>query len=969
MKRGTESIVRLGKSVEPANFSGINVLSTVILGKKESATKDFNGLFITDAVMLGKKISHAAVVTATVHGVSPLSLPSAVANSLSYVKAFGGAEIKPEEYIDSVTALGKTEQRNLPAEYTELEYIETTGTQYIDTDITPTINAKAEVKFAPVATNATGYWGARSDPYRFCCTTFISGTQFGVGMTNNTWPANRTAVVLDSIYDCVIANGYASINGTEYVETPVTDFAVTRTFRLGVVYSGGAITSFSQARYYKCKLWENDLLVFNGIPAKRNTDNVIGMYDTVSGTFFTNQGTGDFTAGADVVPTPDTPMDIVSNNGVLKASPNLFDKNNYEEIEGYVDTSTGELKVLSGSSNVQRCVVLNVKPNTTYSISGILNSGYGAFATKTIGSVATSYISGNGTLTTGPNDSYIIGLIRTTNEAYDYRDTLQIEIGSTATAYRPYGEIYTDGTVETIKDSLNNTATAEMLLNIGDYQDQQEIIDGTVTRKVKVIVLDGTESWLLSQTYSNVYTASGIAVGKPSGGIAPICNYFAGYSSYNIMAENDYGILTASTSTLSVKNKDCADVEAFKTWLASQYAAGTPVIVIYPLETATTESVAGQVLKKEPLTITGSLEDLTATVTSTEHTVPTPDYPLEINSNNGVLKVSKNLFHLEPQTLNGVTLTIRDDGAYVLNGTCNYNGNFVLGLQSLDAGTYTLTVIDRELDPDMTGTQVQTYSPSDIGTNMVVRMDAGANYVTRTFDTDYNDVQYRIRIQAGTVYNNYVIKPMLVKSDVVPTNYISYGQIYADGVVETIKDSLNNTAITEILLKVGNYEDVQEILSGVITRNIGVKVLDGTEDWVAYGSSIPGLVYSDDAITNNLIGAPITFMVCSHLQIDKTTTVEEGRIRFQGNVTTNNVTTGRVYIKADPSWTLAQTTQWLADQYNAGTPVIVLYPLATATTESVTGQAVQVADGDNTLEITQASMDGLELEAQYQKRT
>ena len=58
---------------------------------------------------------------------------------------------------------------------------------------------------------------------------------------------------------------------------------------------------------------------------------------------------------------------------------------------------------------------------------------------------------------------------------------------------------------------------------------------------------------------------------------------------------------------------------------------------------------------------------------------------------------------------------------------------------------------------------------------------------------------------------------------------------------------------------------------------------------------------------------------------------------------------------------------YLADQYAAGTPVIIIYPLATPTTESVTGQHLQVAQGDNTLEITQASLTGLELEAGYTK--
>ena len=36
------------------------------------------------------------------------------------------------------------------------------------------------------------------------------------------------------------------------------------------------------------------------VPAKRNSDNAIGMYDKVSGTFFTNAGTGTFVAGPTV---------------------------------------------------------------------------------------------------------------------------------------------------------------------------------------------------------------------------------------------------------------------------------------------------------------------------------------------------------------------------------------------------------------------------------------------------------------------------------------------------------------------------------------------------------------------------------------------------------------------------------------------------------------------------------------------
>ena len=77
--------------------------------------------------------------------------------------------------------------------------------------------------------------------------------------------------------------------------------------------------------------------------------------------------------------------------------------------------------------------------------------------------------------------------------------------------------------------------------------------------------------------------------------------------------------------------------------------------------------------------------------------------------------------------------------------------------------------------------------------------------------------------------------------------------------------------------------------------------------------------------------------------------------------------TARICIKDDRFQTNTDFAQFLADQYASGTPVIVLYPLATPTTESVTGQTLQVTDGDNVLEITQASLSNLELEAKYKK--
>ena len=57
---------------------------------------------------------------------------------------------------------------------------------------------------------------------------------------------------------------------------------------------------------------------------------------------------------------------------------------------------------------------------------------------------------------------------------------------------------------------------------------------------------------------------------------------------------------------------------------------------------------------------------------------------------------------------------------------------------------------------------------------------------------------------------------------------------------------------------------------------------------------------------------------------------------------------------------------FLAEQYAQGTPVIVLFALATETTESVTPQALHTNAGDNTISVT-ANVSPIQLEAVYMK--
>ena len=174
------------------------------------------------------------------------------------------------------------------------------------------------------------------------------------------------------------------------------------------------------------------------------------------------------------------------------------------------------------------------------------------------------------------------------------------------------------------------------------------------------------------------------------------------------------------------------------------------------------------------------------------------------------------------------------------------------------------------------------------------------------------------------------------------------------------------TATAEMLLKVGNYQDQQEIIGGTVTRKVGVKVLDGTEGWVKQDAS-SGVPFATFNLTLSTTAAGGLSNVprCSHF--GSATNTGRSSIPDNGVGVTANPTYTTMWFRCDSITTTNDLTAWLAAQYAAGTPVIVIYPLATPTTETVTGQPMATTQGTNIAEITQASLDGLELEVEYIK--
>lgn len=170
-------------------------------------------------------------------------------------------------------------------------------------------------------------------------------------------------------------------------------------------------------------------------------------------------------------------------------------------------------------------------------------------------------------------------------------ETVQIEKGSTATAYEPY--------------SAQTVANIPMLLSVGDYKDEGDLISGTVTRRCGVLVIDGTEGWSLTQT-ANVYIANNLAANALKSDTTPacLCTHYKGVGpsigapgmgALSIkMGYGGEGGSELARNRVYLNDTTAGSADGLINFLKAQYAAGTPVMVIYPLATETTESVTAQ---------------------------------------------------------------------------------------------------------------------------------------------------------------------------------------------------------------------------------------------------------------------------------------------------------------------------------------------------------------------------------------
>ncbi len=188
--------------------------------------------------------------------------------------------------------------------YTQLEYIESTGTQYIDTGVAFSGTDLVTVKYSNITRESGSHmlFGYFSSNGKSATVSFYNMYPTGGTLFYDTsaWIEFATPPTDDGLSHVItMGQGKLSFDDVVAVEALSTDFQTS-----GHMYLFFAGNYLTKARIYSYQHKNTSgTLIRNMIPVRRNSDGAIGMYDTVTKTFFTNAGTGTFTAGPTVANT------------------------------------------------------------------------------------------------------------------------------------------------------------------------------------------------------------------------------------------------------------------------------------------------------------------------------------------------------------------------------------------------------------------------------------------------------------------------------------------------------------------------------------------------------------------------------------------------------------------------------------------------------------------------------------------
>ena len=186
----------------------------------------------------------------------------------------------------------------------EVEYLESTGTQYIDTGVIGKTGLSINVKVSSTTIEDSNLIGATlgvgGNYTRFFMTYYNYKLRIGYG--SYTDPVSvSSGTTYDFKWEAIKNTQALYVDGTKvYTGTNTNTYNTGLTMYLfgrHSVYDGSETANkyCMTGKIYYCKIWDNGTLIRDFIPCYK--DGTPGMYDKLNDVFYQNEGTGTFTCG------------------------------------------------------------------------------------------------------------------------------------------------------------------------------------------------------------------------------------------------------------------------------------------------------------------------------------------------------------------------------------------------------------------------------------------------------------------------------------------------------------------------------------------------------------------------------------------------------------------------------------------------------------------------------------------------
>lgn len=241
----------------------------------------------------------------------------------------------------------------LPENYTRLLYIESNGTQYINTGVIPNRNTRIVLDVEGFGTKVEYLYGVDEYKKDFCLvktsatSTKVYGYYFGgaasitVSNTTDRLIYEQNGNVFSIGTATATANASSSYTECSY---PLYLFNIYSADKKGISNYGASV------KLYSCRIYDNGSLVRDFIPCE-NESGTTGLYDLVNNTFYPDASGAGFVAGA----LPDYKViDANVLDGALTATADAIREKTGETAQIAWDASSGFASTISGISSGAR---------------------------------------------------------------------------------------------------------------------------------------------------------------------------------------------------------------------------------------------------------------------------------------------------------------------------------------------------------------------------------------------------------------------------------------------------------------------------------------------------------------------------------------------------------------------------------------------------------------------------------------